>query len=76
LVVTWYFAPQHGKKTVVATVTLVFHGTARATAKIQLTGAGRRLLSGTRRMALSATGSFRAAGHQAVSSSRKFTLKA
>jgi hypothetical protein len=27
-------------------------------------------------MALSATGSFRAAGHQAVSSSRKFTLKA
>lgn len=76
LVVTWYFVPKHGKKTVVATVTVVFHGTARATAKIQLTGAGRRLLSGTRRMALSATGSFRAAGHQAVSSSRKFTLKA
>jgi hypothetical protein len=76
LVMGWYSTPKHGKKVLVATVTLVFHGSGRATAKIQLTAAGRRLLSGTRRMKLTAKGSFTPAGHGAVSASRQFTLKA
>lgn len=76
LILTWYSAPKHGKKVVVAKVTLVFHGAARATAKIQLTTAGRRLLSGSRRMKLNAKGSFAPAGHKAVSASKQLTLKA
>ncbi len=76
LVMTWYSVPKHGKKVVVATVTLVFHGSGSATAKIQLTAAGRRLLSGTRHMKLTAKGSFTPAGHGAVSTSRQITLKA
>jgi hypothetical protein len=76
LVMAWYSAPKHGKKILVATVTLVFHNTGPATAKIVLTDAGRRVLSGTRRMKLTANGSFAPAGHRAVRASRQITLKA
>ncbi|MGA9857825.1 MAG: hypothetical protein WBQ18_08170 [Solirubrobacteraceae bacterium] len=76
LVLAWYSAPKHGRKLLVATVSLVFHGSGRATAKLQLTAAGRRLLSGTRRMKLTARGSFTPNGHRGVSASRTFTLKA
>jgi hypothetical protein len=76
LVMTWYSAPKHGRKVLIATVTLVFHGNGLATAKILLTGSGRRLLSGARRMHLTAKGTFTPAGHGAVSASRQLTLKA
>jgi hypothetical protein len=76
LVLDWYFAPKHGKKVLVAAVTLVFHSSGKATAKIALTDKGRRVLSGTRRMKLTAKGSFAPAGHGAVSTSRQITLKA
>jgi hypothetical protein len=76
LVMAWYSAPKHGKKILVATVTLVFHNTGPATAKIVLTDAGRRVLSGTRRMKLTVKGSFAPAGGRAVSASRQITLKA
>jgi hypothetical protein len=76
LVVSWYSAPKHGRKILVATVSLVFRASGRATAKIVLTAGGRRLLSGTRRMTLNAKGSFTPAGHRGVSASRRITLKA
>ncbi|MGZ4295520.1 MAG: hypothetical protein ACXVVK_00530 [Solirubrobacteraceae bacterium] len=76
LVMGWYATPKHGKKVLVATVTLVFHSSGLATAKILLTTSGRRLLSGTRRMHLTAKGTFTPAGHRAVSVSRQITLKA
>ena len=76
LVLAWYFAPKHGAKVLVATVTLVFHSSGKATAKIVLTSKGRRVLSGTRRMKLTAKGSFTPSGHGAVSTSRPITLKA
>jgi hypothetical protein len=76
LVMAWYSAPKHGKKLLVATVTLVFHKTGPATAKIGLTGNGRVLLSGARRMKLTAKGAFTPAGHRTISASRNITLKA
>ncbi len=76
LVLAWYFAPKHGAKVLVATVTLVFHSSGKATAKIVLTSKGRRVLSGTRRMKLTAKGSFTPSGHGAVSTSKQITLKA
>ena len=59
-----------------ATVTLVFHSSGKATAKIVLNDKGRRLLSGMRRMKLTAKGTFTPAGHGAISASRQITLKA
>ena len=76
LVLNWYSAPQHGRKVLVATVTLVFHSSGKATAKIVLNDKGRRLLSGMRRMKLTAKGTFTPAGHGAISASRQITLKA
>ena len=58
LVMGWYATPKHGRKVLVATVTLVFHTSGLATAKILLTNSGRRLLSGKRRMHLTAKGTF------------------
>jgi len=76
LVVSWYFAPKHGKKILVSTVTLVFHASGKATAKVLLTSSGRRLLSGARRIKLTAKGSFTPAGHGAINASRQITLRA
>jgi hypothetical protein len=76
LVMAWYSAPKHGKKVLVATVTLVFHTTGPATATLVLTDNGRRLLSGARRMKLTAKGAFTPSGHRAISASKQITLKA
>lgn len=76
LIVAWYYAPKHGRKVLVSKVTLVYHASGRATAKIVLTAQGRRLLSGARRVKLTATGTFRPAGHRGISMSRAITLKA
>jgi hypothetical protein len=72
----WYYAPKHGHKVLVSKVTLVYHASGRATAKILLTARGRRLLSGARRVKLNATGTFTPAGHRGITMSRAITLKA
>lgn len=76
LVVSWYFAPKHGKKILVSTVTLVFHASGKVTAKVLLTSSGRRLLSGARRVKLTAKATFTPAGHGAINASRQITLRA
>jgi hypothetical protein len=76
LVMAWYYAPKHGHKVLVSKVTLVYHASGRATAKILLTARGRRLLSGARRVKLNATGTFTPAGHRGITMSRAITLKA
>jgi len=76
LVMAWYYAPKHGRKVLVSKVTLVYHASGRATAKILLTSQGRRLLSGARRVKLTATGTFTPAGHGRITMSRAITLRA
>jgi hypothetical protein len=76
LVVAWYFKPKHGRRVLVSTVTLVYHSSGRATAKVVLTTRGRRLLSGARRIHLTATATFTPTGHHAITSSRSITLRA
>jgi hypothetical protein len=76
LVIAWYYAPKHGRKVLVSKVTLVYHASGKATAKILLTSKGRRLLSGARRVKLTATGTFTPAGHGGITMSRAITLRA
>jgi hypothetical protein len=76
LVMAWYYAPKHGRKVLVSKVTLVYHASGKATAKILLTSQGRRLLSGARRVKLTATGTFTPAGHGGITMSRAITLRA
>jgi hypothetical protein len=76
LVVAWYFTPKHGRKTLVSEVTLVYHTSGRATAKVVLTSQGRRLLSGARQIQLTATGAFTPTGRHAIRSSKSITLRA
>jgi hypothetical protein len=75
LVISWYHASKHGKKTLVATVTFAFHKTGAATIKLVLTGKGRKLLSGVGKMKLTAKGAFTPVGQGATSASKNINLK-
>lgn len=71
LVISWF-----NKKTLIATVALVFHRSGNAKAVVFLTASGRTLLSGTTRMQLTAKGAFTPAGHGTIRASKRITLKA
>jgi hypothetical protein len=75
LVISWYHRSPHGKKTRVATVTFVFHKRGTARIKLALTGRGRRLLTGARKLKLTGKGAFTPAGQVTTSASRGVTLK-
>jgi hypothetical protein len=71
LVISWY-----NKQTLVASVALVFHKSGRANAVVFLTSSGRSLLSGQKRMRVTAKGAFTPAGHGTIRASKRIMLKA
>lgn len=75
LVISWYRLANHGKKTLVATVTFLFQKTGTARIKLLLTGKGRGLLAHGRRMKVTASGAFTPTGKPAISAARLITLK-
>jgi hypothetical protein len=75
LVISWYRQGSHGKKTLVATATVLFHKTGTTRIKVLLTGKGRGLLTRASRMKLTASGAFTPTGKGTVSASRVIMLK-
>jgi hypothetical protein len=76
LAITWYYAPKHGRKIAVVNATFTFHKKGTARIKLVLTGKGRRLLSGSSKVKLTAKGGFTPAGQGTTSTSMPITLKA
>jgi hypothetical protein len=74
LVISWYRVATHGKSLLVAKVTVSFRKTGPAKVTLVLTGKGRTLLSGMRKMKLTAKGSFTPVGQGAISASKGITL--
>ena len=82
-VIDWYYVPPAAKRAgktarsrvLVASGALRFRAAGRAALKIRLTGAGRRLLSGSRRIRLTATCVFTALGVGPVRTSGTFELR-
>jgi hypothetical protein len=77
--ITWHQAPRHGKKhgkkLLVASVSVVFHKSARATVKLVLTRKGRTLLNGLGAVKISAQGSFAPLGGVATRATKSLRLK-
>jgi hypothetical protein len=77
LVLGWYSKPRggHGKPLLVAALKASFHQAGRTSVKVALTAKGRKLLAGSKRLGLTAKGSFTPAGGAAVSASLAITVK-
>jgi hypothetical protein len=79
-VIKWYYLPPGAKlarkpaPVLVAAGTVSFHAAGRATVKLRLTGAGRRLLRHSKRTRLTLTCGFQPAGGAAVTTSGSFEL--
>jgi hypothetical protein len=74
LVMSWYRMPRHGKRTLVASATSMFHKAGTARIKLTLTRRGRRLLSHARKLKLTARGGFAPSGQGSTKVSRLITL--
>ena len=73
LVIAWYRLA-HGRQTRVAAASFVFHRANTAKIKLGLSGKGRELLSGARRMKLIAKGAFTPVGQHTTSATKRITL--
>lgn len=74
LVVSWYATIKH-KQVLVAKASTTIRGAGKAIVKVTLTGAGRKLLKKSSHVALTADGTFTAAGQSAASGPKKFGVK-
>jgi hypothetical protein len=74
LQILWY-RPVHGKRLVVATMTVTFHKAGKTKVDLRLTRNGRNLLKHARRLQLTASGGFTPVGHGTTNASRTITLK-
>jgi inosine-uridine nucleoside N-ribohydrolase len=75
LVISWHRASKHGKKVLVASVTVAFHKAGTARIKLVLTGQGRKLLNGASNVKLIAKGSFTPFGQGNASATKTLTLR-
>jgi hypothetical protein len=75
LVISWYRL-KSGRRILVAIATFTFHRSGTASVKLVLTGQGRRLLRGARKMKLISIGDFTPAGQGTTSAIKNITLKA
>jgi hypothetical protein len=75
LVISWYRL-NHGKRILVAIASFTFHKSGTATIKLALTGKGRRMLRGARKMKLVSIGDFTPNGQGTTSAIKNITLKA
>jgi hypothetical protein len=75
LVISWYRL-KGGRRILVAIATFTFHKSGTASVKLVLTGKGRRLLRGARKMKLISIGDFTPAGQGTTSAIKNITLKA
>jgi hypothetical protein len=75
LSIAWRQASRHGKKLLVARVSVVFHKSGRATIKLVLTRKGRTLLRGGHAVKISAQGSFTPKGSAATRATKSLRVK-
>jgi hypothetical protein len=69
-----WFRTVHGKRILVATLTVTFHKAGKSKITLRLTRNGRNLLKHTRKLQLVASGGFTPAGHGTTNASRTITL--
>jgi hypothetical protein len=74
LTILWYSKPSHGRRILVAGVTVTFRRSGQFKIRLVLTGKGRKLLMRAKLLKLSATGSFRPVGATQASSTKTLTL--
>jgi len=74
LVIDWYATVKH-KQVLVATASVVFHAAGKATAKVKLTGKGRKLLTAGKSVKISTKATFTPVGGTTTSSTKTTTLK-
>ncbi len=81
LVISWYEVPKGAKlakskkPVLVASGHMTFQSAGRATVKIKLTGKGRALLKHSKRLKLTAKGSFTPSGAASTSATKSFSVK-
>ncbi|HZE07054.1 MAG TPA: hypothetical protein VE127_17630, partial [Solirubrobacteraceae bacterium] len=75
LVISWFYKPRHGHKVLVGRARVLLHHAGHTRIRLVLTRKGRILLRHSKRLRLTATGSFTPLHQRRTSASRKLTLK-